>query len=176
MKIKKCLVILIISLTQLTLVGCTTLFNQKPIDFYDGVKRDDNNIALIRGQAYMKSVGNWVEVHIKEVDGKEVYNQITSLQVPYMVNVTPGVHELTILGLLGNSAFYYKHDKLPKITANFEAGKAYQILFDLISEDGKSISAIYRIVSIGSIVQYNEFLIKNPTHQSGYPIPSLTKQ
>jgi hypothetical protein len=166
---------LIVFVSLLSLAACSTLFSQKPVDFYEGDKRDSNNVSLIRGQAYMESVGNWVEVHIKEVDGKEVYNDITTLLPPYIVNVAPGSHELAIVGLLGNSAFYYEHDKLklPKVSGNFEPGKAYQILFDLISENGKPESAVYRIVPIGTISQYNEFLIKNPDHKLGYPIPTI---
>jgi hypothetical protein len=179
---------LLVLLLQLLLVGCSTMFSQVPLDFYDGPKRENSNVALIRGQAYMVSVGNWVEVHIKEVDGKVVYNEITSLVPPYIVNVAPGSHELSIVGLLGNSARYYKHDNqnLPKVSGNFEAGKAYQILFDVISEEGKpksanypdhqEYSAIYHVHQIGTIAEYNEFLIKNPNHKLGYPIPKLIKQ
>lgn len=175
---KKYQTIIIITTSTLILflfIGCASSlsafnYNPNPIQAYAGPSKNTNDISLIRGQAYAKSWGDFVQVTVKEVDGKSVYNPETSLRIPYIIYITPGKHELTVYGGFGSAAGGYEHNTLPKISVEVQPGQAYQLLIDTVTEQNGRTSVSYKLAHIGSIDQYTDYLARNSDYQSGHPM------
>ena len=176
---------IIIYLFVLVSSGCSTFTPRK---MYDGEMKNKKDVATIHGQKYMGSLGNHVTISIYEVDGKEVFSDLTSISIPYVIQVDPGAHNLTIRALYGNIGSYVFHPTSPTIRVNLKPGQVYQIeskfskaaneetettykvrRSNLITEE---TVATYKLLHIGSIEQYEDFILKNPNYKMGSPLPA----
>src|SRR5687768_15461721 len=98
--------VIIIFFSSLVFSGCSTF---TPYKMYDGQVKNKKDVATIHGQKYMKSLGDHIHISIYKVDGKEVFNDLTVIKIPYVVQVDPGDHELTIRAAYGSMGSYIYH-------------------------------------------------------------------
>lgn len=157
----KKLVILVSALALTFTLGCGSMYiNSQPVKAYSGADKSDAEIALIAGQGYMESVGNWIQVYFEEVDGKSIATARNS----YLVKLEPGVHQIKIKAALGNGASSLQASGIYKMTV--EAGKAYQITYE---QSGYNIA--YFLCETGNVESYFEYFKRNKEISEGSPVP-----
>lgn len=181
--------VIIIYLFVLVFSGCSTF---TPYKMYDGEMKNKKDVATIHGQKYMESFGYHITISIYEVDGKEVYNNLMPINIPYVIQVDPGAHDLTIRALYGNTSIHVYHPTSPTIRVNVEPGQVYQIeskFSKAANEETGTIyklrhnrfineetGATYKLRHIGSIEQYEDFILKNPNYKMGPPLPAWSSR
>ncbi|SEM80823.1 hypothetical protein SAMN05216404_101213 [Nitrosospira multiformis] len=84
-----------------------------------------------------------------------------------MIQVDPGTHDLEISAIYGN----LHHPTFPIIRAPVEAGKVYQIDFQLGRTPNGGTGASYSLRYFGKWEEYENFLSKHLEYELGTPLP-----
>lgn len=154
----------VVFLAALILSGCSTFTPQK---MYDGGIKSKKDVATIIGQSYKEA---WwtppIKVAATKVDGKRVFNGWTTIAIPYVIQVDPGTHDLTIEGGYGNRF----HLTPPILQVFVEAGQVYQI-----DPRFTATAASYSLRHIGNITEYENYLAKHSEYEAGSPLPTLRR-
>jgi hypothetical protein len=152
------------------LSGCTSLFfSHSAKTMYDGEVKPHSEIALVAGQGYKASFGDFHQVMIKKVDDRDVYT-FWSLKPVYLVYVEPGKHKLKLWSNYGSQLYSLENEQ--EIYVEVEAGKAYQIYSEILKQNGNFFIK-HRYLEIGTISDYHDYFKKNPNVPKGSPVPII---
>lgn len=154
----------------LLLAGCTTSsvmfdYTPEPLKLADGASGQ----ALVLGQAYMRGYGDWSQLIISSVDEVQTFSQ---LQLRPRINflMPAGKRTIRVKVQLGNHMKWQGTENDPQVTAELEAGAAYQLLAreatNIRGETGVELS----LERIGTIAEYETFLKLHPGHRLGQPL------
>jgi hypothetical protein len=142
---------------------------------YEGGIKSKKDVATIMGQKYKKAWNHHIQVAVYKVDGKEVFNDWTTLTTPFVIEINPGTHDLTIRAGYGNMRSYTYHPKPPTIRVNVEAGQVYQIDSQFMRIANGGTGANYSLRHIGNIEEYEDYLAKHPEYEYGSLLPTLRR-
>jgi hypothetical protein len=124
--------------------------------------------ALVLGQAYMRGYGDWVQLIVSSVDDTRT---LSAMRVRPDINflVPEGKRTLHVLVQLGNF-MRWKEANDPQVTTELEAGICYQLQAREVTDIRGQRGVEVWIERIGTIVQYESFLKRNPGFRQGTPM------
>jgi hypothetical protein len=123
--------------------------------------------ALILGQAYMESAGNYVFLSIKSVDGVKTLTGMEA-RAPYNWYVPAGQRKFTVLAMYGNFLASLNGD--PQFSAEVRAGRVYQLHGRRYQDNNGDTFVKLWLDELGSIEQFKAFKENHPDQPGGRPL------
>jgi hypothetical protein len=153
-------------LVALLLGGCAEMsYNGEPRAMK--LNTNDTPTALILGQAYKESAGQYDILIVKSVDGTKTFSGWEP-RTPYNWYVPAGQHKFTAFVAFGNSARSLEGD--PELVTDVRAGRVYQLYAKQYADsNGKPFVKLW-LEEIGSVTQFQEFRERIPDGLDGRPM------
>ncbi len=124
--------------------------------------------ALVLGQAWMRSYGDWVIVFITAVDQEKTNSQL-QLRPSINLQMPAGGHTLKVKALFGNLAQSQETDEPAIIKVELRDGQAYQLQArEVTNIRGQSGVELWH-EHVGTIAQYEAYRKANPDSK-GAPV------